>query len=279
MEGNKVKKISENKKTSDYLTHISYRTSLLLLLAFTGFVIISIYFFITKPQETKIQLEPNHTYIKKFYTGFTNNLKVYVRPLSGQCTVDLLYGYDKSDEKVSQCKWTAKSNDTQTNSFVNDSLGSYYELRVTPTVKTKVLISVTMGNYMNVYHTPMNAEIAPINSANSRVIEMVNDGSSYSENQVSSIYDFGNTNAKNIEIFASCSNSTSPKLSLFGSDVNESDKFVRVTEISFTDGTFTSLNSKYYIDNVILTQHRYFYIQITDAAASDLYVKIVRRNY
>lgn len=276
-DGNKKSKKGEN--YLQYVSHISSRTSILVLLMFLIIVAGVIWFFVTKPEEAKIEIDSGKTYVKKFYTGFTNNVKVFVHPLSGSASVDLLYGNEKNGDKIRQCQWVAKSDDLQTNTFVNDALGSYYELRVVPTQKTEVLINIVRGNNMTVYQTPMNATTAPINASHSRIVEIVPEGSSYNENQKSSTYDFGNSLATNIEIFASCSNATAPKMSLFGSDVNEDDNFIRITEFSFIDGTFTSLNSKYYVDNVALTHHRYFYIQITDSNAVDLYVKIVRRNY
>ena len=266
-------------KNSNFLSHISSRTSILTLFVFVLLLMVVMYFFITKPETSKIQLDVNNTYVKKFYAGFTNNVRVYVRPLTGTCTVDLLYGYDKTDEKVSQCQWISKSDDVQTNSFVNDALGSYYELRITPSTKTKVLTSISKGNNMNVYHTPHNAIIAPINVAHSRIVEIVPQGTSYALNEKSSVFDFGSSHATNIEINASCSNASEPYLTLFGSDVNEDSKFIRITEIVFNDGSKTALNSKYYLDQVSLSHHRYYYIQVTKAAATDLYVKITRRNY
>jgi hypothetical protein len=258
---------------------VSKKDKLLALFAVIFLLMIVVYFFITKTEDTKLQLDSNQTYVKKIYTGFTNNVKVYVRPLSGECTVDLLYGYDKTDQKVSQCRWISKSDDVQTNTFINDALGSYYELRVTPTTKTNVIIAIVKGNNMNVYQTPYNSIIAPLNVSTSRVVEIAPEGSSYSENQKSAVFDFGSSNAANIEIYAICSNATNPKLNLFGSDINEESKFVRITEISFTDGGFSNSNSKFYIDNVLLTHHRYYYIQIINAEATNLYVKIIRRNY
>jgi hypothetical protein len=239
----------------------------------------SIMFFVTKPEEDRLTLNPGDTYVKKFYAGFTSAVKIYVRPLEGSCTVDLLYGYDKTDEKVSQCKWVSLSSDTQTNSFINDALGSYYELRITSSQKTKVLISVTKANDMNVYHTPHNAIIAPINSSHTRINEIVPEGSTYTNGQKSSVFDFGSSNATNIEINAFCSSSSSPKMSLFGSDVNDTSKFIRITEFSFGDGGFSNINSKFYIDQVAMTSNRYFYIEISEATASNLYVKITRRNF
>lgn len=40
-----------------------------------------------------------------------------------------------------------------------------------------------------------------------------------------------------------------------------------------------SYASQVLASNVLLTHHRYYYVQITNADASNLYVKITRRNY
>ena len=227
--------------------------------------------------EDKVFLNRNDIYIRRFNTKYFNSIQVNIVPDVGQSTCELFYSIAEDSKKILQCRWISKASQTSTNTFVNDVLGNFYELKVSPKNETNVYIGIKNVK-TNIYTNPYNSEIAPINAVQTKSIELVSNGS-YSVNEKSEIYDFGEMNGANIEIIASVSNVTNPRLSIFGSVVNELSKFIRIKEITFEDGTASSLNQKLYINSIEKTNLRYFYIQVTDETATDLNVTLIRKTY
>lgn len=225
-----------------------------------------------------IDLKSNLSLVKTFPTKFYNTLKVNIAPSMGRVLCDLRYCFKSKSDKITQCKWYSDSQNPETHIFMNEPMSDYYELVITPENDTKVSYLIENSDSARTI-TPYNSIIAPKDSKWARSIEIVPEGSTYLVGEKSTVVDFGTSEATNLEIISQCSDSTLPKISIFGSMENVLSKFTRITEISMNAGTATPVNDKYYSNVVALTHQRYFYIQIENAQANDLYINLIRRNY
>lgn len=225
----------------------------------------------------KVNISPSSTFSRDFNITNHDSLLVNVRPDSGECLCTLYYKSDEGDNTIIQSKWISDNQASATNIFLNKSLASNYRLSISEaTTATQALVVVKETDSDDVIN-PYSAIVSPLNAKNTRVIEIVPTGSIYSENQSSGTVDAGVLNSEQVEIIARVSNSTSPKMNLFGSFDTDADTFVRINEFEFTDGTFDSVNDTFYLNEIALTSMRYFYIQIVSAAATDFKCTLVIR--
>jgi hypothetical protein len=221
----------------------------------------------------KVVLNKNDTYVKKFGTKYFNSISVTIVPDGGNLDCELIYYIE--GQKTTQAKWVSKEDEIETYTFTNDALGNEYEIRVSPVTSTVTPAIMIKSIKTNVYTNPYNSSISSSNAIQVKEKKIV-DNESYAIAAKSVIYDFGEIYKGNIEVNGFCDSTSNPSLSVFGSKTSTESSFVRLGELNFENGSFSALNSKFYVSQLYETSFRYFFIQITEELASGLTVELTR---
>lgn len=223
-----------------------------------------------------LKLKTEDSYKLNFSSSGYKNIKIYIKPEKSRVLCTLSYKMKK--EEIIQSKWYSDKDFPETYLLIAEPFSDNYSLKVETEEEQDVFLNIE--NTMNEKTiTPYNSIISRGNSEWIRVVDIVPAFSNYAQDQKSDIIDFGSFIGGNVEIIIQCSNETSPKIQIFGSMEEEENKFSRIVEIDMSDGSFLSLNQKLYVDSVILTDQRYFYIEVSGEEAINLYIKMIRKNF
>jgi len=221
-----------------------------------------------------VSLVAAEQYIKEENLGKYRGIQVYVKPTIGEVKCELSYKTG-SGAYSKQCSWVSVYNEENTHFFVNNTVGKDYKLTLLSSEDVECS-SFIMGtyDYPSVCQTPYNSSFYPLNAPNTRVVELVPKGSTFTKDSKSSTVDMGQGNSGNIELVAFCAKDTSPRLNIYGSESNDVTKFVLVSQEQFRNESDLLT-----IDVVSMTNFRFFYVQVVQADAKNLFVKMIRKTW